>query len=129
MWKKLIRRTKFRDQADELSAILVKAGVTDIPSLENSPRWLGIEVYGVNIYSLITAILEADEAEDKTPFLRELEIDKVTEKHLEALGAAGVYTVRDVMDLGVDGLAQIEGIGQVTAERVYKAAEGADTSG
>jgi hypothetical protein len=124
MWKKLLRKTQYRDKAEEISTALVQAGVYTVDGLENSPSRLGATVAGESIYSVIAAVLEAQKHEDHTPFLREIKMhERVTDDQLLALEAAGVYTVQDAIDLGVEGLGEVTGIGKTTAERIYASAE------
>lgn len=122
--KRYLKKTDFKDKADCIADAIARAGVTTINQLENMPGYYGAKICNEDIYSVIFQIREASTVPDAPPSnLRDLKLHEgVTDAHLDALESAGIKTVDDALKAGPD-MAEVEGIGKVTANRILATAK------
>lgn len=106
--------------SDCLLKIFEANGVVTFADLENFPVRHGAKLCGHDIYSVIGAIgliikSGSSSLGDELP---------ISAKQKAALAAAGIKTIEDVLDAGVEGLAEIKYIGPGTAEKVMATIQG-----
>lgn len=94
--------------------------VVTLSDLENLPSKHGSRLCNHDIYSLISTVGDfirsgSSSLGDELP---------VSARQRNALAAAGVKTVDDIREAGVEGLSEIKHIGHSTAEKIMAAVQG-----
>lgn len=114
----LLARTKYNFPS--IRKTIANAGISTLKQAQNMPVKIGGTVCGVDVYQLVLALNNASLEMVPAPERLSIDLLDIPDSAQKSLALHFNY-IDEVVDVGMDGLIAIDGIGDATATKILDA--------